>query len=129
MNTIPLNYKTLEHILDWTANGNIGVSSNTILHAITGKSVYGESRDIPYDWSDFKRCVELLKHAPELTPYLHLVAETYPQWIPIIREWDALMVSYKNPDKLYKHLSSLRDECMECGGWEKTSDHSWRKKS
>ena len=118
-----------DNIFEWGNNGNIGISSNTMLFAVTGKSLYGESRDIPYDAGDFKRCLDLCSFIPEIELNLKMVAEKYPKWIPIVREWYNLKRLYKkSSDDLYKALRDLRDECMEHDGWVKESSCSWRKK-
>lgn len=98
-----INLETAIKIIDWAGGGNVGVSSNTILYAITGKSVYSKSRDVPYDGADLRRCIELLEDIPELKEHLHMVAEEYPIWIPFVREWDTLV------DMYYEDFASLRE--------------------
>lgn len=126
-----LSIKDYEQIFEWTQKGNIGISSNTMLFAITGKSVYGDSRDIPGDWSDFNRCMELVSTVDIVNKNIHKVAEVYPMWKPIIREWDVLVKKWKQKDDknnpFYKHLESLYDECMECAGYKQISKNYWRK--
>mgnify|MGYP000628034230 CR=1 FL=1 len=109
-----MKYKDLEQIFEWTSKGNIGVSSNTMLFAITGKSVYGKSRDIPGDWADFNRCMELVNTVEIVKSNLQKVAEVYPKWKPIIREWDVLVKLWEKGDGFYEFLDSLRDECYKC---------------
>lgn len=120
--------KCIEEILEWVTNGNIGVSSNTLLYATTGKSVYGNSRDIPYDVSDFIRCVELCNTVRRVKENLSAVTKDFPKWIPIIRDWDILVnLLNQGSEKCYEHLRSLRDECYECDGYTKVSDEHWIK--
>lgn len=121
--------KCLEEILEWASNGNIGVSSNTLLYATTGKSVYGNSRDIPHDASDFKRCLNLCNSVRRVKENLSAVTKDFPKWIPIIRDWD-ILVNLLNQDsrKCYEHLRNLKDECYEYGGYTKVSDGHWVKK-
>lgn len=123
------NKKTLEEILEWASNGNIGVSANTLLYATTGKSVYGNSRDIPHDASDFKRCLNLCNSVRRVKENLSAVTKDFPKWIPIIRDWD-ILVNLLNKDsrECYEHLRNLKDECYECGGYTKVSDGHWIKK-
>lgn len=121
--------KCLEEILEWASYGNIGVSANTLLYATTGKSVYGNSRDIPYDASDFQRCLNLCNSVRRVKENLSAVTKDFPKWIPIIRDWD-ILVNLLNKDsrECYEYLRNLKDECYECGGYTKVSDGHWVKK-
>lgn len=125
---ITLTIKDYDEILEWTSKGNIGVSSNTILFAITGKSVYGNSRDIPGDWSDFNRCLTLYNSVKVVRDNLELVTKIYPKWIPIIREWEKLTELHLLADgTFYKYLDSLRDECYICDGFKKVGNGHWKR--
>lgn len=125
---IEITLEIANQIFDWTAGDKRGVSANTMLFAVTGKSVYGDSRGIPADWSDFSRCINLCKKVPAIKENLHLVAEMYPKWIPIVREWNNLENTFFCDSKnFYNELSKLHDECMECDGFTKISEGSWRK--
>ncbi len=124
---ITITIKDYDQILEWSAKGNIGVSSNTILFAITGKTVYGNNRDIPGDWADFNRCMELIKSVEIIEKNLPIVAEIYPKWIPIIREWDKLVEAWRTRKGLYELLNSLRDECYICDGYVKISEGHFQK--
>lgn len=121
------NKKALEEILDWASHGNIGISSNTLLFATTGKSVYGESRDIPSDYSDFKRCLSLYNSVQRVKERFHEVAKAFPAWTPIVREWETLIKLSASPDECYEYLRSLREECYECDGYRKIADGYWSK--
>jgi hypothetical protein len=125
---LKLTTKDYDQILEWAGQAQIGVSSNTILFAITGKSVYGISRDIPCDWSDFNRCMKLIKSVEIIEKNLPIVAEIYPKWIPIIREWDKLVKAWKVRDGFYDVIKSLRDECYICDGYEKITEGHWQRK-
>lgn len=74
----------------WIAYGEVGRSSATIWHVMTGKPMprvgwgAAPSRpDRPYDMDDWRRCELLLDLIPEWRPRLHEVVERYPAW----REW------------------------------------------
>lgn len=120
--------RALDEILDWAGHGNIGISSNTLLFATTGKSVYGESRDIPYDYGDFKRCLHLYNSVQRVKERFHEVAKAFPKWIPIVREWETLIKLSATPDECYEYLHGLREECYECAGYEKVAEGHWRRK-
>ena len=109
---------------DWLENGDVGLSSQTILYAITGnKRNYTDNLGyLPQDPSDFRRCYLLLKAFPELRPQLYKVAEMYPQWKQLVEHWDqleALLTSEVgdiaawtegSADKTYRRMQELRGE-------------------
>lgn len=119
-----LTQEEMEKVFNWTGRGDIGISSNTILYAIGGVSVYGHSMDIPYDYSDLKRCMDLLECVPSFKNKLHIVAEKCPKWKPIVREWETIEKEFKEGNT--KTMQSLHDECMLCDGWVK-SRMGWSK--
>ena len=93
-----------------------GESSLTLLAVYCG--INKEIPTIPYDPSDFKRCVHLieclgltLKQEKEL---LYKTMEIYSEWIPFVKNWGKLMGLYlkeKNKEsapKLYKAMLNLR---------------------
>lgn len=98
----------------WIISDDTGVSSTTIWAVMMGVEYRRPS--VPYDSSDFGRCYRLLKHVPEWLPRLSEVAEKYPGWKPIIREWDTLTFLHETEqcDKLNRLLSDLRKEVVEC---------------
>jgi hypothetical protein len=80
----------------WLIRGEVGISSQTLLFAITG--IRGRSDDycIPADPDDFRRCYLLLQAFPELRRQLPKVAETFPAWAKLVAHWDqiqALLIS------------------------------------
>jgi len=93
-----------------------GESSLTLLAVHCG--IDKESPTIPYDSSDFKRCVHLieclgltLQQEKEL---LNKTMKIYPIWRPFVKNWGKLMRLYleeKNQDsapKLYGAIYNLR---------------------
>lgn len=92
---------------DWALRGEVGISSATLLFAITGfDSNYNDHCDTPSDPSDFRRCYLLLKAFPELRPQIHMVAEKYPAWKALVEHWEEL-------EKL------LASEVGDIAKWEK----------
>jgi hypothetical protein len=93
-----------------------GESSLTLLAVHCG--IEKEIPTIPYDPSDFQRCVHLFECLEfgkgEIFSLLCQTVDKYPIWKPILDNWDELMELYneeKNQEtapKLYKLLSSIR---------------------
>jgi hypothetical protein len=54
--------------MEWLASGDTGISSKTMLGAITG--IPTEREDIPYDIADVGRCVRMLRKCPDLRPQI-----------------------------------------------------------
>jgi hypothetical protein len=106
---------TLEN---WPESRDTGVSSATIFHVFAGKSVYGQSRDVPHDPSDFGRCYRLLKLTAEYQWRERLceVSDQYPAWLPFVREWNRLTEMWEealktgNCKTMYEFMQTLREE-------------------
>jgi hypothetical protein len=120
--------------MEWLMSGDTGISSKTILSAMTGtKMTGGFGPDIPGDFSDFGRCYRLLQNFPEWRANIQKVAEVYPKWGPLVREWGRLESAYESDlrketkSACYDLLRSLYDECMIAGGWVKTGPSSWKR--
>lgn len=75
-------------ILHWLANGETGLSSETIAFATTGVSAARHRH--PHDIHDFKRCLKLRKEIPETEEGLNLLAETCPQCRALRDHWQQL---------------------------------------
>ena len=73
-----------EH-LQWLASADTGISSKTMLSAITG--VPTNRCDIPYDISDVGRCVRMLRVLPVLRPQISKVIDAHIEWMPFIDCW------------------------------------------
>lgn len=77
-----------------------------------------KSPSIPYDASDFKRCVHLIEclnlNLEQERSLLHNVMNQYPEWKPFVQNWGKLMRLYieegnqKSAPKLYDLLFKLR---------------------
>jgi len=79
----------------WIVNGEVGTSSKTIWAVMTGAVMKDSPNawrdyDVPHDPDDLQRCVKLVFLVPEFKPRLPEVAEMFPKWKPLIREWDRL---------------------------------------
>lgn len=71
----------------WLANGERGVSSNTIFAHLTGVNANDSWNGHPYDADDFRRCRLLLEQVPELDPLLPQMAEVSAQWKDLVYLW------------------------------------------
>ena len=93
-----------------------GESSLTLLSVLVGMKK--KSPQIPYDPSDFKRCIHLFDcldlEDNEIFDLLDETATQYPEWQPFADNWNVLMDLYlkeKDKDsapKLYKEMLKLR---------------------
>ena len=71
-----------------------GISSRTIIRALAHPYLHGVS-DVPYDPSDFRRCLRLLAVMPEWRARLPEVAAKYPTWAGLVEHWDELEALYE----------------------------------
>lgn len=98
-----------------------GESSLTLLAVLVG--INKKIPSIPYDPSDFRRCVHLFEcldfDETEIRDSLTITANKYPQWKPFADNWLNLMKLYneekkdKKANKLYELLIKLRKEKVE----------------
>ncbi len=85
--SIELTKELYEKILNLADKGMVSVASNTILYALTGKSIYGNERSVPRDGEEFRKCLYLFSAIPELDPHFEMVYDKYPEWTPFIENW------------------------------------------
>jgi len=93
-----------------------GESSLTLLAVHCGMDK--EEPSIPYDPSDFRRCVHLIKclglTLQQEKELLQKTIQIYPKWIPFVKNWGKLMGLYikereqYSAPKLYEALLNLR---------------------
>lgn len=99
---------------DWLASGDTGISSRTIYAVMTGNREGWY--DVPRDTADFGRCYRLLKLYPEWLPRLPEVATRFPEWAPLVRNWDRLASLYERDlasgksSELYAEIQRLNAE-------------------
>jgi len=82
----------------WLANGERGLSSETMFTALTG--VDARDRNFPgiyhpWDTADFWRCENLLRKVPELRPNLPMMAQVSQPWKRLVEHWDAIVASFE----------------------------------
>lgn len=106
-------------VLEWQANGEVGVSSATLASIAVGlkKNIYGGSFGAPHDAADFRRCMLLVEQIPEIREHFPKVAIRVPKFKAILKEWDSLVALLKNEmqqhgsraPETYKRIKELRD--------------------
>ena len=119
--------------LEWMMAGKTGVSSKTILHVMEGTPPPRFGASVPCDPSDFGRCHGLLEAIPAYRARLHEVAEKYPEWVGLVREWSKLTDMYAastasgnwKASSMYDAMQVLIDEGRIAAGWVKTSPGCW----
>lgn len=79
--------------VNWLANGERGLSSNTIATKLSGIDCrwdgYGKTfYSHPSDPADFKRCMKLLNQVPEFRTKLHEMKEVSDVWSKLVDNWD-----------------------------------------
>jgi hypothetical protein len=108
---------------EWIANGQVGISSKTIWCVMMGVSC--GRPDIPYDPDDFSRCYKLLELFPGWKGRMQEVADKYPKWIPLVKNWDYMTELYemektrkdRRMPELWNLMSGLRHACYMADGW------------
>ena len=75
----------------WLLDGEVGSSSMTIWHVMTGEPMRrGWPPRPPLDPDDLRRCLLLLDRFPAWRERLPEVASIYPEWTRLVADWDAL---------------------------------------
>ena len=80
--------------ISWLANGERGLSSETMFAHLIGISVCGpDGQSHPYDCSDWRRCQLLLEAVPEVAQRFPKMAEVSPQWANLISAWPEILMA------------------------------------
>lgn len=81
----------------WLANGERGVSSNTIFTKLTGVDALGgwsaDRASHPHDPADFRRCQLLLEQVPELQILFPRMAHVSQQWKALVEAWPTIVAA------------------------------------
>jgi len=121
--------------LAWITGRDTGRSSITIWAVMMGAvdpDGGSWSYTTPMDADDLGRCLRLLDRVPEWKPRLPEVAERFPAWGPIVREWSRLEAAYYEDERdtgsrVRRIFSGLRDEVFHAAGFKKTGPGWWIK--
>lgn len=88
-------------MIDWLANGERGISSDTIFQILTGIPTNGGiSKYHPSDADDFKRCRLLLEKCTTLKIALSEMGQVSPEWDGLVNKWEeiSLLMDEETPD-------------------------------
>jgi len=86
----------------WIANGERGLSSETMWNCLIGNLDYPIHH--PYDPDDFGRCHKLLQTIPEWKNELYRLCKLSAEWNNLVINWDKLTEMYeKNVGENCKH--------------------------
>lgn len=121
--------------LAWITGRDTGQSSITIWAVMMGAvdpTADSWTYSTPMDADDLGRCLRLLDRVPEWKPRLPEVAERFPAWGPLVREWSRLEAAYYEDERdtgnrVGRIFSGLRDEVFHAAGFKKTGPGSWIK--
>ena len=79
------------NIIQWLANGERGISSNTMFTVLTGiDALNGWRYDHPHDPDDLKRCRLLLERCPQLKNVFFEMEKVSKTWALLVSDWDNL---------------------------------------
>jgi len=116
---IPLSESQLRDIGEWMLHGDTGQSSEALCAAALGTPPDAEmGRRIPYDPSDFQRCISFLTIFPPLVrkQILNAIANASERWSVLVAHWDELVGLWeqerenKTAPALYRRMRALRGE-------------------
>lgn len=107
---------TQRAIIEWLANGDTGLSSQTMAFWL-GFGVRSNANRYPHDATDFGRCLALLDAAPALRDRLIEMAVLSPQWESLMMYWSEIEQRYRKdqPRKQFIHTNSLINEALAIG--------------
>jgi len=82
-----------DRALWWNANGEKGMSSNTMWNCFMDAKKF--PINYPHDPDDFKRCWKLLGVIPEWRKEMHKLKPLCRQWSNLVDNWDELTDMYE----------------------------------
>ncbi len=86
--------------IQWLANGDRGLSSNTMFTRCLGVDAERWGPSYPLDPDDLTRCVKLIESVPEVLDNFHAkMSEAGPVWAALAARWDELvrLLDYELP--------------------------------
>ena len=101
-----------QKLVEWLLSDDTGASSLTIVSVMTNVPIGETWPETPHDAHDLGRCVRLLERFPSWRSRLNEVAEVYPYWAALVREWDELArMSNQGEKGLFERMLELIREC------------------
>lgn len=90
-----INKETIHRLMAWQICGDTGLSSQCLAATImtqgeTVKLKHYYARQHPLDGGDLNRCVQLLRHVPELREHLAIMRPVSEYWAVLVDHWDEL---------------------------------------
>lgn len=80
-----------EALVEWLANGERGISSNTMVTHLLGINALKDwIPDHPWDPSDLGRCRKLMEQVPEIAERFPGMATCTTAWRHLVESWDEL---------------------------------------
>lgn len=125
---------------EWIINGETGISSKTMWAAINGVTLKGVEYpkninfDVPYDPSDFNRCLKYVEDTGITKEQLQTVKEVFPWWAPFIDNWEKIVEIFKSElhlrsmHKTFDYIQELEKEARLLAGWKETAPGCWEYK-
>ena len=92
----PATTNDLRGLIEWMTGDDCGLSSTTIACVMAGAACARPAT--PADDGDLGRCIRLLERFPQFRGRLVDVADTHPEWEPIIFCWEALKTAHEAGD-------------------------------
>ena len=89
----PQGETTTQKAMWWAANGERGMSSNSMFAVFSGQNP--KIASYPHDPDDFKRCYKLLEAVPEWKSQLFKMRQFSKQWDNLVTNWDKLTEMYE----------------------------------
>ncbi|MBP9794118.1 MAG: hypothetical protein KBC56_08980 [Flavobacterium sp.] len=83
----------------WLANGERGISANTIFQTISGVQALKGNPSHPHDPDDFGRCYKLLQAIPEWRSQMNKLRRLSIAWDNLVENWDKLTEMYEQNKK------------------------------
>jgi hypothetical protein len=87
---------SLNAFASWISHGERGLSSEAIVHRLTGVNLggrYWSGMDHPADPSDFRRCEMLLRQVPLARLMFPFMRDVSPTWERFVDAWDGLVAT------------------------------------
>jgi hypothetical protein len=110
-------------ILNWLANGDVGISSKTIAFGVLG--IEYKRKNHPLDPDDFNRCLLLVEKIPEIKKHFNKIACLSVEWEKLINNWDRIKKSFidevglnwsigTSAPKTYNLMQAIYKKEMKC---------------